>query len=260
MRIFSTEATAFTFLLHEFQMLRNVRQQLHNTPDITSLVTTNSLSPTMRTSSVALFVILSAHETPRVNSQGSLRGSKNQASFVLGTIAPCYGGSTNYLGDRRTRRRKMGDGLERGDDREGHSNLGSTCVDQRVTKTWNNIKLSPDNSIPRSTGLDSAFGTASVSLVRSKSCRVGANFEVCISAEIRGSLSWRLHLTRGRIITNGPAVADFSGQILQVQSGLNVCTPISESLYIELMNAPVRSTRLKPPSVSHFPHKRKHSL
>lgn len=259
MWIFSTEATAFTFLLHEFQMLRNVRQQLHNTPDITSLVTTNSLSPTMRTSSVALLIILSAHDTPRVNSQGRLRGSKHQDSFVLGTIAPFSGGSSKYLGDRRTRRRITGDGLERGGDREGHSNLGSTCVDQRVTKTWNNIQLSPDNSIPRSTGLDSAFGTANVSLVRSKSCRVGAYFEVCISAEIHGSFPWRLHLTRGRIITNGPAVADFSGQILQVQSGLNVCTPISESLYIELMNAPVRSTRLNPPSVSHFPHKRKHS-
>ena len=191
----------------------------------------------MRTSSIALLAILSVHEAPRVNSQRRIRGFKNQEPFILGSTGPFPGGSTKYVGNRI-----RGSGLEH--DREGLGNVGSTCADQRVTKTWNEIELSPENSIPRSTGLDSAFGTASVSLVRSERCDVGAHFEVCISADIHGSFQWKLHLTRGRIITNGPAVADFSDQWHEIQSGINVCIPISEALFLELTEAPVSSVHV----------------
>jgi hypothetical protein len=214
----------------------------------------------IRTSSIALLAILSADETLRVNSQGRLRGSKNVQPFVPGKTATFSGGSTKYVGNRSTRSRIMGDGLVQGGDREGHRNVGSTCVDQRITTTWNNIKLSPDNSIPRSSGLNSTSGFASVSLVRSESCRDGALFGVCISADVHSSFPLRMHITRGRIITNGPAVADFSDQMHEIQSGLNVCTPISETLYAELTEAPVSSKRTKPPSVSQLLTKENTSL
>ena len=128
--------------------------------------------------------------------------------------------------------------------RRDDGNVNDTCMDKRVTQTWSNIKLSPENSIPRLTGFDSAFGTADISLTVAESCNLGAIFEVCISATIYGFVPWRLHLTRGKILTNGPEVADFSDQLDDIiDSDNKVCAPISENLYLELIQNPV-STRL----------------
>jgi hypothetical protein len=104
-------------------------------------------------------------------------------------------------------------------------------MDKRVTQRWSNIKLSPENSIPRLTGFDSAFGKAEISTV-AESCNVGAIFEVCVSATIYGFLPWRLHLTRGKILNNGPEVADFSDQLDDIDADHKVCTTITENLYL----------------------------
>ena len=249
--IFLIKATVFSLLLPPSRSPR-CYQACNNSCTISRIAFPRLnylLSPTMRTSSIALLAILSAHEPPSVNSQRRTPGHKNEEPFVLGIAAPFPGGSTTNVKKRRIRgvasvatsNRITDNGLEPGGDEEGLSNVGGTCADQRVTKTWSDIELSPDNSIPRSTRLDSAFGTASVSLVRSERCYVGTHFEACMSADLYGSYQWQLHLTRGKIITNGPAVADFSDQMNEIQSGLNVCTPISESLFLELTDAPVSS-------------------
>ena len=116
-------------------------------------------------------------------------------------------------------------------------------MDKRVTQTWSNIKLSPENSIPRLTGFDSASGTAEISLTVAESCTLGVVFEVCVSATIYGFIPWRLHLTRGKILNSGPEIADFSDQLDEIDSHHKVCTPISENLYLELIQNPVSVCR-----------------
>lgn len=121
--------------------------------------------------------------------------------------------------------------------------VNDTCMDKRVTQTWSNIKLSPENSIPRLTGFDSASGTAEISLTVAESCTLGVVFEVCVSATIYGFIPWRLHLTRGKILNSGPEIADFSDQLDEIDSHHKVCTPISENLYLELIQNPVSVCR-----------------
>jgi hypothetical protein len=99
--------------------------------------------------------------------------------------------------------------------------------------------LSPENAIPRESGANDASGTASVYLIQAGTCDLENSFRVCVQIDIHGLEIWKLHLTRGKIFSSGPAVVDFSKYHKGTRSGKDSCSEVSEDLFHEIQQYPV---------------------
>jgi hypothetical protein len=112
---------------------------------------------------------------------------------------------------------------------------GGGCNDPIVTKTWDNIKLTPGNAISPFIGVEFALGIGQVSLVVD-SCT--GFFEACVNTTIQGFDVTTLQIGRGKMNQNGGTVVDFS-PLLGPGSFFSGCRGVPQSLYLELVRNPV---------------------
>jgi hypothetical protein len=124
--------------------------------------------------------------------------------------------------------------------KQGGENFKDACPNQEIIQVAHNISLSPENTIPRDTGAQGASGTASVFLIQAGSCDSEYSFRTCVRINVHGLERWKLHLTRGKIFSSGPAVVDFSKYYQKMASGRDSCSDISEDLFREIQQYPVR--------------------
>lgn len=112
---------------------------------------------------------------------------------------------------------------------------GSICDDRVVSKTWNNIKLSPGNARDPFIGIDFALGLGKIELVVN-TCT--GFFEACAETSIQGFDVTTLQISRGKMNQNGGTVVDFSS-LLEAKPSFTGCRGIPRSLYLDLVNNPV---------------------
>jgi len=116
-----------------------------------------------------------------------------------------------------------------------------------MVKSWEDIKLTPDNEVAPFTGIPYAFGTADVHIVAAdvNMCYGPTQYYACITTDIEGFTPMAMHIHRGEIFENGDIVVDFTPLLEMGKPDTTGCIEVMEmELYKALISAPV----------SFFPH------
>jgi hypothetical protein len=110
----------------------------------------------------------------------------------------------------------------------------------RKISTFHEIKLTPQNEVSPSRGVDDASGVAIVQLDYDE-LRVNAKWKACLQSDVHGFAPGLLGIHKGKIYENRKSsVIDFSSMLRDGDPFLDGCVAVSEDLFDDILENPVR--------------------